>query len=905
MRWPGAGPRVELDFPVPGTAVAGTIGVVGWAIPRGVPIDRIEASLGDGAPVRLDYGQPRPDVAAAHRCDPACGFSGLLSGEGLPAGPVELQVVAVDRRGRRATRRVRLTPRTTAEGEGAALRAPADGPALGTPPPAPPARKTDRSIDELGSFLARLRDELDRDPALLDASGLGLAAELTEALVVTPLERGPLPYAERSFDVVALDRVDPERVAVARALARHAVLRVRREHRLEVLWRGEPDERALPSVAVVIPAFNQSACTSACLEAVLETWPPGLAGEVLVVDDASTDDTAEVVARWSRRDERVRLLRHDTNRGFVAACNTGAQAAGSDVLVFLNNDTLPRRGWLPPLLSVLGRSAAGAVGGKLLYPDGVLQEAGGVVFSDADGWNFGKGEAQPGYPVFDHVREVDYCSGALLATPRALFQKLGGFDTAFAPAYYEDTDYAFRLRAAGHRVYYQPASEVVHLEGASAGRDLASGMKRHQAVNRTTFASRWAEALREQPAHPPALDRSALHRLQARGKGARRALVVLPTMPELDRESGSRRAYHLIELLLEAGWATSVVVENATGGERYSRAVRQLGAAFYSGPATRGAGADSLGRLTDLIDVEPFDLAILAFWHVAERHLPALRARSPGTRVLVDSVDLHFLREARRAFRRADAAGGSFEALDGRFADELRRELNVYAAADGVLTVSAKEAAWVDDLLGAPGHALRVPDLEDPPGPARPFQERRGLVFLGNFRHQPNVEALAMLGEVVARLDPRFLAEQPVDVVGNDLERSMLGALAQHPHVRAVGWVPAVEPYLERARLSLAPLRHGAGTKRKLLQAALAGTPSVATSVAIEGLGLEDGREVLVADEPSTFAAAVERLAGDRAAWERFSTQGQSAVLRAHGRETVRPLLHAAIDAVLARPPRS
>jgi GT2 family glycosyltransferase len=983
IRWPGAGPRIELDFPVPGAEVEGKVEVTGWAVPRSSPIERVEAGLGSGPPVRLDHGQDRPDVAAAHGCDPACGFGGVLPLEGVPPGPVTLHVVAVDGRGRRAVRRVTVTIGTASseeaqleiehvrwrgdelEVEGFALAprgapwrtvavevegapaaaarrglsrpdlvarfprrtdaarsgfqfrgrvAPAgapvlvaetaDGRALRRPLPGAPKRDDGRAIVELAVLVARLRDELSREPTLLDATGFGLAADLAGELVVTPLDPARLPYLERSFDVVALDRADPERLAVARTLASRAVVRVQRAGSLEVLWNAEPTGRKSPSVSVVIPVFNQSACTDACLHAVLDTWPHGLDGELLVVDDGSTDDTQEVVRRWTERDARVRSLVHGENRGFVAACNTGAQAASGEVLVLLNNDTLPRPGWLPPLVSVLARDRAGAVGGKLLYPDGVLQEAGGVVFSDADGWNYGKGDAQADHPIFDHVREVDYCSGALLATPRELFLRLGGFDPAYAPAYYEDTDYAFRLRAHGYRVYYQPASEVVHLEGASSGRDVASGVKRHQVLNRSTFASRWADTLLQQPPHPPALDRTALHRLRARGPDPRHALVVLPTMPEQDRESGSRRAFHVIELLVEAGWATSVVVENAAGGERYARALRQLGAAVYAGPATRGAGADYLERLSDLVGVERFDLALLAFWHVAERHLASLRAWSPGTRVLVDSVDLHFLREARRAFGSAAAGGRVQDALDARFADELRRELNVYAGADGVLTVSAKEAAWIDDLVASPGHALCVPDLEDAPSPCRPLEERRGLLFLGNFRHGPNVDALGMLAEVVARLDPRLLAEQPISVVGNGLERGMLGVLASHPQVRAVGWVPSVEPYLEKARLSLAPLRHGAGTKRKLLQSALAGTPSVVTSVATEGLGLEHGREVLVADDPGAFAGGVERLVSDRELWARFSAQGRAAVLRAHGRDTVRPLLRAAIETVLARPPR-
>jgi GT2 family glycosyltransferase len=142
---------------------------------------------------------------------------------------------------------------------------------------------------------------------------------------------------------------------------------------------------------------------------------------------------------------------------------------------------------------------AGAVGGKLLYPDGRLQEAGSSVFSDGSAANFGRDDRVIEAPAYNYLREVDYCSGALLATPRALFAEIGGFDKRYAPGYYEDTDYCFEVRKHGYRVYYQPESVVVHTEGGTGGTDLTSGAKRFQVVNHEKFARKWKDALRAQP----------------------------------------------------------------------------------------------------------------------------------------------------------------------------------------------------------------------------------------------------------------------------------------------------------------------------------------------------------------------------------------------------------------------
>jgi GT2 family glycosyltransferase len=200
----------------------------------------------------------------------------------------------------------------------------------------------------------------------------------------------------------------------------------------------------------------------------------------------------------------LRVVRNKKNRGFIESCNRGAQEATGEFLVFLNDDTVPLPGWLPALLRTFRTHAdAGAVGGRLVYPDGRLQEAGGVVFSDGSGANFGRGDIDVDAPLYTYVRSVAYCSGALLATRRELFRSLGGFDTLYRPAYYEDTDFCFSVRASGLGVYYQPDALVVHAEGGTAGTDPASGAKRHQVANRATFADKWKGLLADLP-DPPA-----------------------------------------------------------------------------------------------------------------------------------------------------------------------------------------------------------------------------------------------------------------------------------------------------------------------------------------------------------------------------------------------------------------
>jgi glycosyltransferase involved in cell wall biosynthesis len=373
-----------------------------------------------------------------------------------------------------------------------------------------------------------------------------------------------------------------------------------------------------------------------------------------------------------------------------------------------------------------------------------------------------------------------------------------------------------------------------------------------------------------------------------------RALVSSPLMPEFDRESGSRRLFHLIEFLREAGYAVSFTTEDSDGDGRYVRMLQQRGVATYRGFGQHTRHLFQFGRL---------DVAIFAFWHHAEGHIEALRAASPETRIIVDAIDLHWLRQARRSFLR-DGEDSSVEGLDSGFATEMVRELNTYAAADAVFTVSDKEAHTINDMLSDRAFAYSVPDCEDIKPSKVPFDERRGILFVGNFNHPPNADAAAFLcQDILPELDAEILEEHPIYIVGNGTTGPVLQYGAESPHVRVVGWVPSLTPYLERAAVSVVPLRYGAGTKRKLVHTMMAGTPAVSTTVGIEGLDAEHERDVLVADDAADFARSIERVIRDGDLWSTLARQGSERIGEVHGREVVRARFFDALADTSKRPP--
>ncbi len=375
----------------------------------------------------------------------------------------------------------------------------------------------------------------------------------------------------------------------------------------------------------------------------------------------------------------------------------------------------------------------------------------------------------------------------------------------------------------------------------------------------------------------------------------KRALIASYYVPQPDLDSSSRRLHHFVDFLLEDGWEVTVAAKNSVHSPRPVRRLAQRGVPVYA----------PIGReLRELIAERPFDVALLAFWYIAELLINDFRRTSPDTRVIVDSMDLHFVRHARRTFSPA-LRDRPTDALDEQFAWDTTRELNTYGAADGVLAVSQKEADLIGDLMGDPTLGRAVPDCEDLSPSPLGFDQRRGILFIGNFEHPPNVDAVTFLcEEVVPRLDPVLLAQHPVTIVGNDSERLLRLPGVDHPHVRVVGWVPSVIPYLEQTRVSLIPLLYGAGTKRKLIQSLMVQTPSVSTTVGVEGLDLRDGEEILVADDPADFASSVERLLEDAALWDRLTANAREHIVGERGRGAAKARLANAIEAVQLRPPK-
>lgn len=599
-----------------------------------------------------------------------------------------------------------------------------------------------------------------------------------------------------------------------------------------------------PLVSVIIPAYGQVGITLRCLEAIARSQT-ATSFEVIVAEDASGDPDMTLLDAIVG----LRLVRNRSNLGFLHNCNAAALLARGRYLLFLNNDTEPLPGFIDALVALAeARPDVGLVGSRLLFPDGRLQEAGGIIWQDGTGCNYGRGD-DPALPQYNTVREVDYISGASIMLKRDLFEVLGGFDPLFAPAYYEDVDLAFRIRARGLRVMYQPASVVIHHEGLSHGTDPTTGIKARQEVNRHRLLARWPQILASE--HVPS--GSDPMRAPEHAKGRTTILVIDHYVPEPDRDAGSRSTMGVVTALRDAGWVVKFWPWNRSHND-YTCLLETIGVEVLDSRLDMDFAQWIVRNGTQLDHV----LAIRP--NIAAECIADLLQHTKA-RLSFYGVDIHHVRMRRQAALLGDTTLAAE-------ADEMEKlERRLWDMFDVLLYPSEEEAAQVRALVpGAPAHGI-VPFSFDrfrarSAPPAEPV-----ILFVAGFAHPPNIDAATWLVREILPLVRACVPTVRLVLAGSHPTAEVL-ALADGDRITVTGNLSEAElatTYLE-ARVSIVPLRVGAGVKGKVVEALQQGLPLVTTSIGAEGIpGLE--QVVLVTDDAAGLANGLVALLLDDRRW--------------------------------------
>ena len=582
-----------------------------------------------------------------------------------------------------------------------------------------------------------------------------------------------------------------------------------------------------PLISIIIPVHNQFKYTYHCIASIININPI-LPYEIIIADDLSIDNT-KIIENFIKN---IIILHNEKKYNFLINCNRASKIAKGKYILFLNNDTKVNKEWLFYLVNLIENDEKiGMVGSKLIYPNGILQEAGGIVFNDGGCSNYGKGY-NADFPEYNYVKEVDYISGASIIIRKSLWDTIGGFDERYSPAYYEDTDLAFELRKHGYKVMYQPKSVVIHFEGISNGKDIKYGIKKYQEINKYKFIEKWKNELISQE------NKNNTFIARDRGYNKNRILIIDKYVPNFEKSAGERCTFNYINLIKEIGLQVTFIGNDFQKIEPYTSILQQNGIEILYGNIYNNNLENWFKN-----NLRYFKYVYFQRPDITMIYIDLIMKYYRG-KIIYFAHDLHYIRLYREYNITHDEKklqeSKNFEIIEDKIfskADIIHvvgnYELNILKSKYQEKIIRNIPLFFYDNLLT---------NIE------KDFSKRNNMIFVGNFLHSPNVDAILWFSKEIY---PKILAKFPyiiwhiVGIVDNGIKSKM-----NTTNIKFEGRLSDEDLHAlyQKCRISIAPLRYGAGVKGKIIEAAYFQIPMITTSIGGEGLDNTTGAFIIEDD---------------------------------------------------------
>ncbi len=606
-----------------------------------------------------------------------------------------------------------------------------------------------------------------------------------------------------------------------------------------------------PELSIILVLYNKAELTLACLESLKRSEYKQF--EVIIVDNNSSDKTKELLNTISG----VKIISNDRNLHFLKANNQAIELAKGKYVLFLNNDTeLPEKAITHAIDTIKAIPECGAVGGKIILPEGVLQEAGSIIWNDGSCLGYGRMD-NPELPQYNFLRSTDYCSGAFLMTKTELFKKHGGFDTLFEPAYYEETDYCLWLQHEGYKVIYNPKIEIKHFEYGSGVSERAIELHK---INQEKFFNKHSENLKKH--FSPWLKNILWARFASSDGSKKNILYIDNRLPHIDLGLGFPRSNFILNLIAESGYNVTLYPLNYPTEENWQNAYRDIN------PLIEIALGYGINRFEEFLKERSnyYDIIWISRpdnFSAIEKNLLHIKK---GIRIIYDAEAIFSQREIlKKTIKGANITETKKESL-------IKSEIGIAKKADIVVSVSQKDAEifnyhGIRNVIIL-GHCLKVENNFNP------FYDRKGLLFVGNldYNDSPNVDSIMWFVNDIWPRVKKVIPDISLDIIGS-AESSLIKKI-NSAGIVIHGKIESIKPFYQKNRLFIAPTRFAAGIPYKIHEAAANGLPSVVTNLLSDQLGWTDNEEIWSVDiNADEFANKIISAYNNQDEWEQVQSR--------------------------------
>jgi GT2 family glycosyltransferase len=586
-------------------------------------------------------------------------------------------------------------------------------------------------------------------------------------------------------------------------------------------------------VSIIIPVHNNFNYTYNCIISILNS-DLSILYEIIIVNDMSTDETVKLKEKYFKNYSNIIVYNNRRRKNFIINCNKAAKLSRGKYLLFLNNDTKVHKDWLSYLYNLINSDEKiGMAGSKLIYPNGTLQEAGGIVWSNGECSNFGR-RKNANMSEYNYVKEVDYISGASIIVRKSAWKKIGGFDRRFVPAYYEDTDFAFELRNHGYKVMYQPKSVVEHFEGISNGRNISTGIKHYQEINKKKFKRKWKNELKFQSKQG--------NNFIARDRGSKkkRIFVLDRAVPKFDQDAGSRFCFMYLNLFKQMGLRVTFFGDDLLKPEPYTTILQQKGIEILYGDNYNEKNLEYWLKE----NLKYFNYLYLQRPDITIKYIDILKKYFSG-KIFYFAHDLHHIRLEREY-------NITHSKMIGERCKYMKKiEMEIFNKVDIIHVVGNYEYNILKNKLE--GKKIRNIPLyifdTQYKNIEKDFSKRNDLLFVGGFLHRPNVDGIIWFSKTIY---PKVIEKFPnmiLHIVGTNITEEIMQL--ESKNIKIEGFLSDRDLHLiyQKCRVFVIPLRFGAGVKGKILEAAHNQIPIVTTSIGGEGLDNSIGAFIIEDNE--------------------------------------------------------